>query len=193
MDPSELLPTLTLGSTRGRPASAPLPVAVRGLVPADLDAIATPTPTTAPSLAKLRHVHHRVAQLLATGEKHVDVAVLTGYTPEYIHGLTKDPAFKELLAHYEADRELKFVDTLERMRALGLTALDEIQARLAEGPDEWSRRELMELAELLLIKPQQAKGAAAGAPSVAVSVKFVSARTQAGEGPGTLIEHEVTG
>jgi len=56
------------------------------------------------------------------------------------------------LAYYEGKVEQEYVDGLERMQVLGLSALDELQARLEADPEGWTKRELMELAELLRIK-----------------------------------------
>ena len=66
-----------------------------------------------------------------------------------------------------------------RMRDLGIASIEELQSRLDEKPEDWSRRELMELAELMLVKPMAAsqrspgQGGAAGA-GVAINVKFVN-------------------
>jgi hypothetical protein len=106
---------------------------------------------------------------------------LTGYTPAYVSVLKDDPSFQELVAHYAMQEELHHVDVLERMKMLGLHTLDTLQERLETEPDAFSNRELMEQAELMLVKPLVATrggilpGVAAGPSSngVTVSVNFI--------------------
>lgn len=191
MDPSEL----TIGSSRGgRGAKALIPLQieiVRSLTQADMPALANPAPlnNAAPTLQSLRATHHQLAQLLARGMPATEASIITGYSPTRISILRGDPTFAELLANYAANRELVFADTLERMRILGLSTLDELQDRLETDPAAWSNRELMEMAELMLVKPRIATpmgqaSALGGNPSgqgggngVTVNVKFVSADT----------------
>jgi len=181
----ELISALDLGSARGgRRLAKPLSIeVVRELTEEDLPTLLAPAPIGAPTgaLAKLHHSHHQLAQLIARGVETTEVSLITGYSISYISRLSnEDPAFGELVSHYSSEREAVFVDVLERMRALGLSTLDEIQERLAESPELWSRRELMELAELLLLKPQMRGVSNGGAPaaSVSVNVKFVTAPEQ---------------
>lgn len=180
-----LLDELDLGSARGgRKPSSPMSVqVVGGLGQDDLEELANPGPVASPgqAIAKISHSHHQLAQLLAKGVVQEEASLITGYSPAYISRLkNEDPAFQNLMAHYGQEREAVFVDVLERMKSIGLSSLDELQARLADDPAGWSRRELMELAELLLIKPGQGRGQFAsggsGGPAVSVNVKFVTAQ-----------------
>lgn len=189
MDPSEL----SIGPGRGgRGAKAPIPVEisiVRPIGPEDLELLANPPSqgSTAPTLQSLRATHHQLAQLLAKGVTEGEASLLTGYSLSRISILQADPTFSELLANYSAQRDLAFADTLERMRVLGLSALDELQERLENDPSKWTNREVMEMAELMLVKPRLASsgglavgsGSPSGAPPVTVNVKFVSANTPA--------------
>jgi hypothetical protein len=160
---------------------------VRSLTEADLPALRAPMPVQAPAqtyggLAKVRHSHHLLARLCAEGlHSDGEMGLISGYAPSYIAYLRKhDPAFRELLGYYSTQKEQIFVEVSERMKALGLSALDELQARLDSETDKWTKRELMELSELLLVKSQQRggglapQGAGAGA-GVTVNVKFVQA------------------
>lgn len=154
---------------------------VRSLrVPDDLPLLLerTPVPGGVPVLKQIRHSHHQLARLLATGTDIAEAALITGYNPSYISKIKTDPSFCSLLEYYHEQREQLFVDVVERMRTLGLSTLDELQNRLEEEPDEWSRRELMEMAELMLVKPAAARtnlNVTAPAPQVAVNVRFVTA------------------
>lgn len=127
-------------------------------------------------LTAIRHTHHRLAKLLASGMPQVQAAQTTGYSQAYISSLHHDPAFKELLAYYAERQEELFADVQRRMTDLGISALDEIQDRLATAPNDWSRRELMELAEMMLIKSSKGPdiGQRHGGVEVSIAVKFVT-------------------
>ena len=129
---------------------------VRSLTPEDITLLNTTLPAPRQTLSQIRHSHHQLAQLLAEGKPNSEAALLTGYSPTYISILKDDPTFQELVAYYSAQTELVFVDVLERMKALGLSTLDELQARLEADPSDFSNRELMEQVELMLVKPMVA-------------------------------------
>lgn len=175
---------------RGRPsAGSGITSWVRELGEADVEALANqPQLPTAPvDLQRVTHAHHSLARLIATGKPAVEVALLTGYTPEYIHRLKRDPAFIELLGYYETQKEQVFADVLERMKVLGLMTLEQLQQRIDEQPDSWSHRELMELAKLTLVEGRSKPGGAASGTDggasgagVVVNVKFVGAESPSG-------------
>jgi hypothetical protein len=181
---------------RGSKKAMPHPpfYVLRALGPEDIEYLRSPPALRGDQIRpvginQLRFTHHLLAQLLVEGKPQTECSQLTGYSPSYISIIKGDPAFRELLAHYTQIREETFVDTIARMRGLGLHTLEELQSRLAEEPGKWTKRELMELAELCLIKPMAAtRGAVVPAhsvPGVNVSVNFVS--------PGDVsktIEHE---
>jgi hypothetical protein len=176
---------LGLGPARGgRKTAKPLEVeVVRELTPDDLPSLRQGFAPSQRSLTTIRHSHHQLAQLLARGTTQSDAALITGYSPSYISVIKDDPAFAELLSHYASVSEEKFADVLERMRSLGLSTLDELQSRLELEPENWSARELMEMAELLLVKPMRqqaviasASGGSSGPAGVQVQVNFVTAQ-----------------
>ncbi len=186
LDPAtvQLLEEVELGSARGgRRIAAPLEIeVVRALTEADLPELLSPAtvPAGATGHLQIRHSHHLLARCLAEGHSQEHASLMTGYSPSYISSLKGDPAFAELLAYYATQKEQIFLDVAERMRVLGLSTLDELQARLAGKPDEWTRRELMELAELMLVKGRQSPGGTGGpgpgaGAGVTVNVKFVTA------------------
>lgn len=170
---------------RGRPPAGPTLAVemVRELTDQDMELLATagPSVTAAPSVIRtIRASHHQLAQLLAQGRSHTEAALLTGYAPESVAQFRKDPTFQELMAHYGAQRELIFADVVQKMSMLGSDVVDELRAQLEENPNNFTKRELMELAELMLIKGRGGVGAAPGlavsgaAGGVVVNVKFVS-------------------
>jgi len=158
---------------------------VRSLTPEDITLLNTTLPAPRASLVQIRHTHHQLARLLAEGRSNADAALLTGYAPVYVSVLKDDPSFQELVAHYSMQEELHHVDVLERMKILGLATLDTLQDRLETDSDSFSNRELMEQAELMLVKPMVATrggilpGVAVGAQSsgVQVNVNFIGQAT----------------
>lgn len=157
-------------------------------VPDDLPLLEQALPAARKSISQVRHSHHQLARLLATGTDQSECSLITGYNPAYISVLKTDPTFQELMAYYASQEEQRHVDVLDRMRSLGLSTLDELQARLEENPESYSLRELMEQAELMLVKPMVASKSAIAATAgpaggVSVAIKFVTS-----ESSGTIID-----
>lgn len=185
-----LLAEVSLPSARGR-REAPLTVeVVRALTLDDVPTLKAPPPvgSAPPTLLQLRHSHHALARVLAAGHSQEECALITGYDPAYISNIKNDPAFAELLGYYAGMKEQVFVDVLERMKVLGLSSLDELQRRLEVEPEGWTKRELMELSELMLVKsgkvgPGPTKGA-----GVAVEIKFVAPALKDVTPSGPLID-----
>lgn len=153
----------------------------------DLPLLSTSLPSAKQNLVQIRHSHHQLAQMLATGTKQEECALITGYNPAYISILKGDPSFQDLISYYSAQREVLFVDAIERMRSLGLSTLDELQSRLEEDPTQFSNRELLEQTELMLVKPMAATrgvlpigGARSndGASGVQVNVNFIQTQNR---------------
>lgn len=170
---------LELGSARGgakRPKGGELLIeVVRELTEGDVELLVNPPPlgSKPPALVQLRHNHHELARLLAGGMSSQEAQLITGLSGSRISILKNDPAFRELMEYYSAQRELKFIDVMERMRVVGLSTLDEIQERLETSPKSFSNRELAEITELLLVKGRGPTAAAAsGGPPVNVNIHF---------------------
>lgn len=130
-----------------------------------------------PSLMSIRSAHHGLAQMLAKGDPIEKVSLFTGYSASYISRLQKDPTFRELLSYYATEREQVFIDAMKRLSDLGITAIEELQDRLATAPEGFTNREIMELTELALLKGKGTgnSGSNSNSPNVAVTVSFVSA------------------
>jgi hypothetical protein len=103
----------------------------------------TPTHT----VTKIRHAHHALARLVAEGRKFPEIAAITGYSPTYISLMQVDPAFKNLVDYYKTNIQEVFISVHERMASLSMLAAEELQERLTEAPEEFSRRELLEVVE----------------------------------------------
>jgi hypothetical protein len=168
---------------------------VRPVGEEDLEALAAlPVAVITPEqrLKSVTYQHHQLAQYLARGASESEVSLVTGYSPAYISRIKNDPQFRELLQHYGQKSEAIYVDALERMKGVGLTALSKLSERLEEDDSAFSNRELMELTDLTLAKPLARsasfgpQGAAGG--GVSVSVSFVSAGTPGPGAAGPVID-----
>lgn len=157
---------------------------VRELTEEDLPELRNPSKlatAASPVVKELKSSHHRLAQLLAQGHHHAEVSLLTGYSEGYISRMLDDSAFKSLMKHYAVVDEIKHTDVVERMRSLGIDAMEELQKRLAEHPEEFSIRETQELMELTLLKPmaiaaERAKGGGGGSgASPVINISFRAA------------------
>lgn len=133
-----------------------------------------------------RHEHHVLASLIASRQKEgiivsdEECSAICGWAPGTIGGLRQQAGFRKLIQHYLGDQPIAQPVPAERIAALGLTTLEELQARLHEDPDSFSKRELMDMAELLLIKARSLGGGAgpvaSGGSGIRVAINFVEAR-----------------
>lgn len=176
--PQPDLEELLFAPTRRQGNAAPIDCeVVRPLTLDDLDEVLDGgTGLNPPKLGAVRTAHHLLAQLAAEGKSNIEIGLITGYSPNYVSILRADPAFKELLAHYATERDKVFVDALERMKALGVTALEELQERFAAEPEKFKTKELMEMVDMLLGPERATKGANA-ASGVSIAVQFVAPPT----------------
>lgn len=98
--------------TKGRKLSA-LELEILGPIePQDLIAReegGLPT-SEAPTIAKLRGIHHEIAQLLAQGLSETEVSAITSYSLSRISILKRDPSFKDLVAFYQKQKTEQFAD-----------------------------------------------------------------------------------
>ena len=187
---AELMELFVPAVARGRPTKVGEPVTlqiVRGLGPSDIDAIVATTESDAPfTLAKITSAHHEVARMLAKGEARHMVALHSGYTPEYVSKLQTDPTFMELVEYYSTQHGAEFVEVSKRMATVGMLALDELQERITDKPEELTTPALLDIAETLLVKPAKAASGAGtpgvGAGGVLINIGF-QMPTQTAAGP----------
>lgn len=187
--PGELVSELSLGNAQGgRKTKLPLSIElIRALTPADLEAIQNPPDGGAvlPVVTQLRSSHHRIAELIAAGRAPEEIAIVTGYTGGYISRLKGDPAFNELVAYYEFQKKEIFADAMERLKLLGLDAVEKLHERLNDPEKSWSNKELMDLVDMSLVAPTQAKnipgpGGSNNAASLSLEVRFVGTTPDSG-------------
>ena len=101
------------------------------------------------TLKELRHTHHRLAQLLATGVDEGVAAKLCNYSVSRISMFKADPAFKELLAYYAGNVEERWGDFVSTAANLSLDLLQHLQQQLDEHPERFSLAETREAIKLL--------------------------------------------
>lgn len=171
------------------PSTGPLVAdIVRALTEEDIQRL-TSAPNRAsktPALTKLRHVHHLLARLLAEGKRPVECSALTGYSQSRISILQNDPAFRELVEYYSQTVQAEFVDAQKRLATLGITAIEELQARFDERPETLSVPQTIAIAEMALDRsiapPKGGKGfispAAGGGGQPSIQITFVQPQEQ---------------
>lgn len=142
-------------------ASATLPQVPRVAGPLELELLGRANPSElleetalstqqAPTIKRLKQIHHELARLLASGLSPAEVAASTGYSASRISILQRDPSFKGLMDHYKTQRDEVFVDVHKRMATLGIDAADELQERLETNPESFSVGQLTELMKATL-------------------------------------------
>lgn len=129
---------------RGRSSSTSTEL-VRELGESDIASLAARRAPEPSPLQKVRDVHHWLARYIAEGKKDVEVAALTGYTPEHVRALKGAPAMKELIGFYRKNVEAAYADMHERLKVLGIQATSEMIERLATNPDALSDDTLLTL------------------------------------------------
>lgn len=129
--------SLTSQVRSGRAAKPLSAEFVRELSEADLMIPASQV-QTAPLLKKIRDSHHALARVLATGNSEAEASAVTGYTASRISILKADPQFKELLEFYRMQADGAVADLRARMANMGLDAIQELQERMNDSPEDFS-------------------------------------------------------
>lgn len=94
----------------------------------------------------LREKHHSVARLLAEGVPDSVVAVMAGYTPEYISILKNNPSMVQLIEHYRLPSNEAAKHIGENLRRVAGMAWERIEERIAK--DELNSNELLAATKL---------------------------------------------
>lgn len=131
--------------TRGR-APAELQVAfVRDLSADDIGSLSEVRGTQPQTVKRMRDSHHALAQALASGMKPGDAAATVGYSLSRVSILQRDPAFQELLAHYQRVVGTAFAGVQERMAAFNRDLIEELHERFIDDPDSFEAPFIAEL------------------------------------------------
>lgn len=100
------------------------------------------------SIQVLKARHHQAAKLFAAGFKRADVARKTGYAPTTLDTLKCNPAFKDLIEHYNGEFQESMSELHDRMEALSMDLIAELETRM---DNDGTRKDISipELKELL--------------------------------------------
>jgi len=188
----EAIALLAPPPARGKAAKALAFGCQRELTVQDIAALHAPEAlvTRQAPLQVLRYRHHRLARLIAEGHKHVAICEMVGYTPGRISVLLEDPAFRELVEHYAEEVKQEYLDVHERLAALGISAMEELQERLEDSPKALSNKELQGIMETALdrsIAPNKAAGHSASAGSGKTSIQINFVKSEIGNDEDCLI------
>jgi hypothetical protein len=133
--------------TKGRATKGPPPFGVpTALTEADVALLASERGTKAPTLKRIRDVHHTLAQMVAQGASLAEIMAVTGYSASRISILRSDPAFKELVAHYHKVSERVYANAVEVSTGIYLDTLRDLAEEAEAG--NLSVRERLELARV---------------------------------------------
>ena len=89
--------------------------------------------------------HHALARCLAAGMRQNQAALVTGYSEVRISLLQNDPAFSALVADYRNKVKSVFADLAERMNNLSLDAIEMLQDRLQDRPEDFTVPSLLDI------------------------------------------------
>lgn len=138
---------------RGRAPKASARVALVGpLTEADLGALSAPRESKAPTVARLKDSHHRLARCLASGMTHSAAAAQTGYSINSVWRLNQDPSFIDLIAVYRrasAETFAEYSDVAMGNLIKGERLIEEALEAAGERDEPLSLGELRPVADLV--------------------------------------------
>ena len=133
---------------RGAVAEPLLLEVTRSLTAGDMARLSEAPKVSVPILQRLRATHHRQAQLLASGKKVNEVAMIVGCTVQRLVQLQVDPTFSELVSYYQDQLMTAAMEDSTRLQAkivdVGEMAVDELKDRLEDD----DRRAKMPVGEI---------------------------------------------
>lgn len=103
-----------------------------------------------PRLRKIRTIHHQAAYMLASGAPPMQVARSLGFSASRVSVLQQDPAFRSLMETYKSAIIKDTLDVKSRALALSTLAMEELQDRLLDSPEELNPRLLLDIASQTL-------------------------------------------
>lgn len=183
--------------TRGRPA---VPISFEFLRPLQLeDLLRVASGTDLPYVSvqapkRLREIHHRIAELVASGMSNVEVGRNIGCTPNRVAQLKDDPAFCNLVAYFSDQIHESTIDIRAKVEAqvidISELALDEIQGRLETDATKIPLSELRQIASMGLDRTILPPKPAQTTPPAAMNVTFNMGTRDLRN--GTIVEVEAT-
>ena len=193
--PEDILPVLSLSRDHGNPRDVPCEV-VRHLTAEDLPSLPSNSPghSPGPTVQHQRFRHQQLAMLLSRDLSQAAISTITGYSIGWINRLlTIDVQFQDLVSHYRRQPDIPLPDLGERFRTLGISTIEELQQRLDAEPEKWSKRELIQLAELTVGPTFRGISGLTTSGPVTVHLNFVKPHAPAAiTAPGPTIDMELT-
>lgn len=120
----------------------------RDITPEDLILLSSMTLAVADPKAPLARIsapHHALARAVAQGKKDVEISAIYGYAPARMRTLREDPAFVELVSHYEEQELSASASIDEQIMHLALKAKEILLDRMEEDPNSLSTKDLKDL------------------------------------------------
>lgn len=140
---------MTLGlRTTGRAAKAISAEVERELGLDDVASLLGERGIEAPQIKEFRERHHALARHIAEGKKPGEAALLCRYSQSRMSVLLADPAFRELVAHYQVMVNEKFVDFQEKLSELALDGALILQSRMEDKPEDMSDALLLQIVQV---------------------------------------------
>lgn len=137
--------------TPGRPAKEITVAWVRELGTDDLRLALTSESHPKPySLQRIRAVHHNIAILLSQGKPPAEVSRITGRSMSNLTILQRDPAFRNLLAHYQKMGQEALADVYQQLSDTGQAALAALQEKLETNPDAIDDKVKVQIVEMAM-------------------------------------------
>lgn len=138
------LETLSL-RTKGRATAPMVAVVEREATMEDLESLVEEKGSKPALLRRLSDRHHSLARLVATGQTKGACAAMTGFSISRVSILMGDPTFAELVQFYRSQEEKIFRGVAEKLTGIASAALDELEERLEETPEDFSVNQLLEV------------------------------------------------
>lgn len=148
MSDDDILTELDLSPRGANPLDAPRADYVafsRDLTEADIAALSAPQGVRPKSLVRIHASHHSLARCLASGMRPAQAGLVTGYSSSRISILQNDPAFCGLVEDYRNEAKAAFADLAERMSDLSLDAIEILQERLHDNPEQFTVGTLLDV------------------------------------------------
>ena len=92
--------------------------------------------------------HRLAARLIADGRKNYEVAAACGFAESTITLLKGAPAMQDLIRHFQEEKDLVLQGVNEKLSAVAQEALNVLQDRLENSPEDISTGQIIELAKL---------------------------------------------
>lgn len=103
-----------------------------------------------PPLKRIRERHQSLARAIALHpeKSQKQIALEHGIAPGTLSRLCGDQTFKDLVEHYKQDLEVALEDTVAKLSTLSREAIDELQERLDNNPDDLTTGQLIEIVKM---------------------------------------------